>query len=434
MSTALYDLFAITAPGLSELCARELSALGVDGIAEPAGVAWRGDVLSMYRANLHVRTASRIIARVGEFRARGFPELERHAAKLPWRDFLTPGAQVVLRVTCRKSRLYHEGAVAERVARVLADAVGAEVVGSAPDDERDAASDDRIDDAAHARVDAAPESASVQLVIVRFLRDTCTISLDSSGRLLHLRGYRQALAKAPVRETIAAAVLLAADWRGDTPLVDPLCGSGTIPIEAALIARRIAPGLARRDLAARPFAFQRWPGYHAPDWTAIVESARAEVTDARVPIVGADRDAGAIAAARANAERAGVEGDVTFERGTLRQLEPPPGRGSLVTNPPYGVRVGDRQGLRPLYADIGRVAATRLAGWDVTLLVADDALARATGLPLRPLLATRNGGIPVRVVSTAGVAPVPVVGTGPVNPALAETARVERDPGRDSGV
>src|SRR5690606_21549021 len=141
-----------------------------------------------------------------------------------------------------------------------------------------------------------------QLVVVRFLRDECLVSADASGALLHRRGYRRAVAKAPLRETLAAAMLTAVGWDGSVPLVDPFCGSGTIPIEAALIARRIAPGIASAELAPRAFAFERWPSFEAGTWSEVVVSARAEVRDAtRHPIRGSDRDAGAIAAARANA-------------------------------------------------------------------------------------------------------------------------------------
>jgi putative N6-adenine-specific DNA methylase len=407
-----HDLFAVTAHGLAALCAAELAAIGVAGRVETGGVAWRGTASSMYRANLELRTASRIIARVGTFRARGFAELERRAARLPWQNFLRQATPVVLRVTCRKSKLYHEGAVGERVARVLADTAGVSVVrGGSGDDEADDAYDvpgapnppDAPAAGAPSTVQQGAQSpAGAQLIIIRFMRDECTISVDSSGALLHQRGYRRAVAKAPLRETMAAALLLAAGWRGDMPLLDPLCGSGTIPIEAALLAGGIAPGIARADRTPRAFAFEAWPHFDGAAYSEIVRSARAAVRPVRAPIVGADRNAGAIAAARANADRAGVLSDLEFRRASLADLEAMPGSGHVVTNPPYGVRVGDRRELRALYATLGRTISARLPGWSVTMLAADDALAAATGLPLVEQLATRNGGIPVRLLSTAG--------------------------------
>src|SRR5690606_30008075 len=153
---------------------------------------------------------------------------------------------------------------------------------------------------------------------------------------LHLRGYRQQLAKAPVRETLAAAMLHAA-WQPDAPLLDPLCGSGTIPIEAALRARRIAPGLAVAEREPRPARLIRWPDLDPAAWDAVVAAARAAILPhAPAPIAGSDRDAGAIAAARANAQRAGVLEDVALEQRPLSDAPVPDGTGSLVTNPPYG--------------------------------------------------------------------------------------------------
>ncbi|HEX6134005.1 MAG TPA: hypothetical protein VFZ24_08575 [Longimicrobiales bacterium] len=393
-----YDLFAVTAHGLDSVCAAELATLGIDGRRGTGGVAWRGTVRTMYRANLELRTASRIVARAGEFRARGFAELERHAARLPWRDVLRPGGSAVLRVTCRRSKLYHEGAVAERVARVLADTVGVTTLaGRALDDDVGSDANERRHDGRDG--DGGQGEAHAQLIVVRFHRDVCTISMDSSGELLHRRGYRQAVAKAPLRETIAAAMLLESGWHGESPLIDPFCGSGTIAIEAALLARRIPPGLANPLFVPRPFAFQQWPHFDAEAWQDVVAQARAEVRDTRIAITASDRDGGAVAAARANAARAGVEHDIDFRRARLSELEPRSGFGHLVTNPPYGVRVGERRDLHALYTTLGRTVRERLPGWTVTLLSGDDALAGATGLPLEERLATRNGGIPVRLLS-----------------------------------
>ena len=378
--------FAITAPGLEHLTAGELTALGITPDAvEPGGVHFGGTAGALYRANLHVRTASRIVARVGEFDARHFADLERFAKQQPWADFITPRCAVRLRVTCRKSKLYHSDAVAERVAAAIAHVMGGTPVRSPDEDEE---SDD----------------ADSQLVIVRFLHDHCTISADSSGALLHRRGYRLQTAKAPLRETLAAAMLLASGWRPESPLVDPMCGAGTIAIEGALMARRIAPG------ARRGFAFTRWPRFDAGLWQRMVDNARErELPRAPAPIAASDRDAGAIAAATANAERAGVAEDITFTRQSLSAASPSGDTpGWIVTNPPYGVRVGDRKALRDLYAQLGNVARARFGGWTLAMLSADAELDRQLRLPLATAFRTRNGGLPVRLVS----APVPAASAG----------------------
>ena len=379
------DLFAITAPGLEPLAARELQQLGMDAKAETGGVSWSGDISSAALANLHLRTASRVVARVARFRARSFIELERHIRRIDWSPFLTAGTAVQLRVTSKKSRLYHEKALAERFTRELHAALGVQVESAAAEDEDG---------------DATPHLLPGQLLIIRFHRDECVVSADSSGELLHRRGYRQAIAKAPLRETLAAAMLHAAGWRPEEPLLDPFCGAGTIPVEAALIARRIPPGLARAERRARDYAFERWPIHEPAALDRLVEHARAEISDrAPAPIRGSDRDEGAIAAALANAERAGVDGDMELDVRAVSAVEPSPHPGWLVTNPPYGVRVGDTRPLRDLYAALGNLVRERLPGWRLAMLSAEDGLERQTKLELVEVLRTKNGGIPVRVMA-----------------------------------
>jgi len=220
------------------------------------------------------------------------------------------------------------------------------------------------------------------------------VSADSSGALLHRRGYRQATAKAPLRETLAAALLAASGWDGQAPLVDPFCGSGTIPIEAALLARGRAPG------GARTFAAERWPGVSAGVGNRIrAELAERARTGPIGPVSGSDRDAGAIAAAVTNAERAGVSGDVSLAVRSLSAADfPAGGRGWVVTNPPYGVRGGDAGRVRDLWAQLGHVLRARAHGWRVALLSPDPALERQLRLPLSVAAQTSNGGIPVRML------------------------------------
>jgi putative N6-adenine-specific DNA methylase len=363
----------------------ELADLGIRAAPEQGGAAWDATIEEVWRANLHLRIASRVLVRVARFRARSFIELERHARRIEWARYLASGTSASLRVTSRKSKLYHEGAISERFTRWITEATGSAAVRLAAVDE----ADDEVTD------------GGSQLFVVRVLRDECIVSVDSSGELLHRRGYRQAVARAPMRENLAAALLRAADWAGDVPLLDPLCGSGTIPVEAALIARRIPPGLARADRQPRSFAFERWPGFDGSAWKRIVEEARAAILPASpVGIAGSDRDTGAIDAARANADRAGVPGDVVFEVRALSAAEPPAdqaGRAGLVAvNPPYGVRIGEARPLRNLYAALGRLMTERLPGWRLAMVSANEELERQVGRELREAFVTSNGGIRLR--------------------------------------
>ena len=339
----------------------------------PGGVEFSGEWDAMARANLELRTATRVLLRLGAFHARALGELERRAGLLPWNQYLVAGSPVRLRVTSRKSRLYHQGAIAERVSNAIAAVTG----------ERPTAGGSDEDDAVQAG----------QLVVVRLLRDECAVSLDSSGEPLHRRGYRQAIAKAPMRETLAAALLIASEWNPAQPLIDPMAGSGTIPIEAALMARRMAPGLNRH------FGFERWPGHDPTRWAAMSSQARDRILPvAPAPIFGSDRDAGAVEAAIANAGRAAVAADLTLRRTSVSGLVSPGAAGAVVTNPPYGARLGDRKRLRDLYAQLGNVLRARCPDWSVTLLVASGGLEKQLGIRFKPVFETRNGGLAVRAV------------------------------------
>lgn len=366
-----YDTLVVMTPGLEDVTRRELATLGVvpAGPVERGGIPLRVPLQTLYTLNVNLRTASRITVLAGAFRARSFAELERRARSVRWSEWLPADARVRLRVSSRKSKLYHSDAVAERVA-------GAIVARS------------------RASVALAPneEDAAGQLVLVRFLRDECTIRIDSSGDHLHRRGYRQAVAKAPLRETLAAAMLIASRWTPDVPLIDPLCGSGTIPIEAALIALNIAPG------ARREFAFMRWPNFDERVWRATLARAVDQQRGSAPSIAGFDRDAGAIAAARDNAQRAGVAEHVAFDRQPLSALAPPPTPGWVVTNPPYGVRIGERDRLRDLYATIGHLAGERLRAWHIAVLTAQRALDAQISGDLQQIFRTTNGGLDVRLV------------------------------------
>ena len=363
-------LFAVCAPGLEPVLASEMRALGLPGRALAGGVEVAGGLSEAMRLNLWLRTASRVLLRIGEsFRATTFPELVRKASALPWERFLRKDTCAAFRVTCRKSRLYHSGAVAQRLHAALEARVGFRI----------------------SRVEGTGEEApaDAQLFLARFDHDVCTVSVDSSGALLHQRGWRGPQAKAPLRETLAAALLLGAGYDGEEPFCDPLCGSGTIAIEAALIAMRRAPGIARR------FAFQRWPEFSARQWEHLTVAARKQERPVTVRIEASDQDAGAVEATAENASRAGVDIDILQRR--LADLTADPGRGLIGCNLPYGVRIN--ADVRRLAAEV-RDAARRRPGWRMALVKA-QAKAPVPSLPLATLLRTKSGGIPIEMLVSA---------------------------------
>jgi putative N6-adenine-specific DNA methylase len=380
----MLTLFAVSPPGLEPITAVELQQLGLLSTGslhspltpEPGGVEFTGEIEAIYRANVCLRTASRVLLRLGEFHAAAFSELKRHTQQLPWKQFIHPGQSIAVRVTCHKSRLYHSTAVAREVIAAIDAVLGKPVVPSKANDEQ---------------LGVVP-----QLIVVRLLNDLCTISIDTSGHLLHRRGYRLATAKAPLRETLAAGLLLASNWDCFSPMLDPFCGSGTIAIEAALLAYQIPPGI------ARDFAFIDWPGYN-PHLLSSIRSVPLHKPVGGLPdkpndrmILASDRDAGAIRIAQSNAERAGVAQYIEFSQRAVSAVDPA-GKGWIITNPPYGIRVSENKDLRNLYAQFGNVLRSRFSGWYFTIMCSDLLLLHQLKLPLDTSLSLINGGIPVRV-------------------------------------
>ncbi len=377
----LHDWFAPCAPGFEPVVAGELAPLEAEDIrTEAGGVSFRGKLEVGYRANLWLRAANRVLLRLAEFKAKRPEELFRHANGLYWEAFLAPDLPLRFQITRVRSWIKHDGLIES----TLRDAIRRRLL----EQGLDATVADRP-------ISPAEDGAEplVQRLMVRLEDDRLTLSLDSSGEHLHRRGYRQATAKAPLRETLAAGMLLAAGYDGQRPLLDPMCGSGTLAIEAALIARRLPPG------AHRSFVFEHWPSYREATWGHLKKRAAAEaLPSAPAPIVGRDSHGGAIRAAETNAERAGVLGDLVLEQGDFFRAEPPAGPGWVITNPPYGMRVSEGEDLRSLYRRIGGRLRSAYAGWDYALLVPEARLIDVLGLPAEPPLWIPHGGLKVAVV------------------------------------
>ena len=369
------ELFAVCSPGLEQFTSAELTALGlkpgaIETDPEEGGITFQGGQLEIYRANLHLRTASRILLRFGQFYAASFSELRKKASRLPWETYLQPNKPVALRVTCHQSKLYHTGAVAERVAGAISDRFGQQIEPVKFDENG-----------------AEPPT----LVLVRLVNDQCTISLDTSGAHLHRRGYRLAVAKAPLRETLAAGLLMAAGWDGSLPLLDPFCGSGTILIEAAMMAQHLAPGRSRR------FGFMAWPDFNKALWKKLVDQAEGQ-KQPDIPVIQAsDRDAGAVKMAQANAERAGVLAAIEFSHRAVSAVQPPSTPGFVVTNPPYGVRVRSGHDLRDLYDQFGKILRLNCPDWLAAILCSDPVLLGHTRLKFDRHYSFNNGGINVQL-------------------------------------
>lgn len=334
---------------------------------EKGGMEFEGSYADIFRSNLYLRCASRVSLRLGVFKAIGFTELRKKASRLAWENYLRPGQDIHVQAVCHKSRLYHSDAVAERVAAAINDYFSSSGLNCS-------------------------QTGQGQLIQVRMVNDICTISIDSSGELLHRRGYRQALAKAPLRENIAAGMVLLSGWDKSSPLIDPFCGSGTIPIEASLLASKIPPGL------ARTFQFQTWPILKTKDWQQIFEQSKEMIQPHSAEISAYDRDQGAVEMAKANAARAGQKDSVQFAVQALSYLEPKSGPGWIITNPPYGIRISTSRDLRDLYARFGDILKEKFSNWRLCMISSDERLAANLGIgsPDKER-GVSNGGIPVKI-------------------------------------
>jgi putative N6-adenine-specific DNA methylase len=362
-----FDIFLVSVPGLEGALCDEAREKGFkDAKLVAGGVKAQGGWPEAWRANLELRGPSRVLARIGSFHAAHLAQLDKRARKFPWGEFLRADVAVHVEASCVKSRIYHSGAAAQRIAIAIKEELGAP-----------------IDDAAQIIIKARIED------------DLCTLSIDTSGEMLHKRGHKQAMAKAPMRETMAALFLRECGFTGQEPVVDPLCGSGTFVIEAAEIAAGLMPGRSRN------FAFEQLATFNQQVWDAM--RAAAKPSRPAFTFHGYDRDAGAITSARANATRAGVADFTAFKKQSLSNLTPPDGPpGLVIMNPPYGARIGDKKELHALYGAIGKTLSTRFQGWRVGLITADAVLAKATGLPFVPQgRSVLHGGTKVHLFRTA---------------------------------
>lgn len=363
-ASALFDIFLVCAPGLEAVLAEEARALGfADAKAVPGGVTLAGDWQAVWRANMELRGATRVLVRIESFRAMHLAQLDKRARKVDWGAFLRPDVPVRVEASCKRSRIYHAGAAAQRVEKAISEAFG------------------------------APVAKDAEITIkVRIDDDLVTISVDTTGESLHKRGHKEAVNRAPMRETFAALLLRACGYRGSEPVLDPMCGSGTFVIEAAEIAAGLAAG------RARTFAFERLAPFDAKIFVRRGDGGK----EIDLRFYGSDRDSGAIAMSKANAERAGVSAITVFEHRPMSAVTAPEGpKGLVMINPPYGGRMGEKQQLRPLYAAMGETLRREFSGWRVGIVTSEPGLAKATGLAFAgEALTFDNNGLRVGLYRT----------------------------------
>jgi 23S rRNA (guanine2445-N2)-methyltransferase / 23S rRNA (guanine2069-N7)-methyltransferase len=379
-----YRFFATAARGTESLLAGEISDLGGMEVDEHrAGVAFAGTLEAAYRTCLWSRVASRLLLPLESFTAANPTSLYEGVRSIDWRDHL--GRRATLAVDCNtaRSRITHSHFAALKTKDAIVDQL-------------------RDRTGVRPSIDTARPSVRVN---VHLHQDQATVSIDLSGESLHRRNYRASGAEAPLKENLAASVLLLVEWprlaRERVPFLDPMCGSGTLPIEAALMAGDIAPGAARTY-----FGFLGWRGHDPALWARLKReaAARANATKIWPPICGCDVAASAVRAARANTVRAGMQAAVRIERHSLADCKPvamgstPQPPGLLVTNPPYGERLGDRETLEPLYTLLGDVLRQRFTGWTACVLTGNRELGGCIGLRSSRRHILYNGAIECRLL------------------------------------
>jgi putative N6-adenine-specific DNA methylase len=370
---ARHSFFAVTLPGYEQWCRRELEdpdgSLDFDAPIR-GGVAFSGRLTDLYRANLHLRTAGRVLMRLAVFKATDFRRLEKQIRELAWSLYLPPGTVPRIHVIAHHSRLYHTRAVAQRIEESLA---------------------------AHwSGMGIEPTAREDQALHARLVDDRLTLSLDSSGANLYRRGLKTHAAKAPLRETLAALILRIAGYRPDRPLVDPMCGAGTFSLEAALMAKSIPPGL------HRSFAFMQWPAFRPAQWNHLCKTAEAGIKRLDRPVIRAsDIDGPTCERLAQCVNRNGLDDAIRVDSGDFFNLLPADVAqrpGLVVFNPPFGRRLRPDAEVEDLYRHIALKVRRDFKGWRAGLLVPGQALARSLKLPLKPH-ALKHGGLELTLLA-----------------------------------
>ncbi|MBI1853387.1 MAG: RNA methyltransferase [Planctomycetes bacterium] len=361
--------FATCAPGIEPVLHEEIRALRLGHVErQVGGVHFEGTIRDAWRANLWLRTAVRVLQRVARFEASDANALHAGASSVDWSRFVRADGTFVVDARSKESALDHTLFVEQRVKDGIADQFRAKS-GRRPSVDKE-----------------SPELG----VHVHLFRDRCTLMVDTSGESLHKRGWRRFQGRAPLAETLAAAIVMMSGWDRRAPLLDPFCGSATILIEGALLAANVAPGLFRER-----FGFERWPGHDAGAWQAMRETARAESAfPPKLVVRGWDQNAEFVEKARENVAVAELADRIVLEVGGARDFEPRRGWNAwIVTNQPYGERVGDERDLELLYRRFGERLREFAVGSHLALLSGNPRLARSLGLKPDRVVALKNGAL-----------------------------------------
>ena len=360
--------FATVAHGLESIAAQELERLGAKEISTDfSGVHFAGDKALLYRVNLWARTLFRVLVPIREVNCDNAEQLYKGVQSINWDDYLTPDRTLAVNCTGGNAKLNHTHFTALQIKNAIVD---------------------RQQKKFGSRSNVELDNPDL-LVNAHIYQNRCVLSLDSSGSSLHRRGYRPAMGLAPLKETLAAALLVMAEWEPNLPFLDPLCGSGILPIEAALKGLNIAPGLYRKS-----FGFHYWQDFDRSLWQRLVQEARqSQLAELLAPIFGSDGDKKIIEQGTSNLKFCGLENKINLVHKDLLYIESPADTGVIICNPPYGKRIGNTEELGQLYKLLGDVFKQRFKGWKAYVLTGNKELAKKIGLKTSRRFPVNNGGL-----------------------------------------
>lgn len=347
----MYDLIATSTFGIESITAKELRALGYEDLKiENGKVTFEGDEMDIAIANVHLRTADRVLIKMAEFEARSFEELFQGTQKVNWSEIIPVDGVMHVVGKSVKSTLYSvpdcQSIVKRAVIKSMSESYG---------------------------IEQFSESGPVYKIEVAILKDVVTLTIDTTGPGLHKRGYRELAGIAPLKETLAASMILVSRWRDDFELIDPFCGSGTILIEAAMIAQNIAPGVNRE------FVCETWPSMRENIFKMVRDGARNSEKHKDIKLIGYDIDYRTIKVAMENAKKAGVDKYIEFQRRDFMDFSTSRKHGFIISNPPYGERIGEKEILDGLYKHMGNVKK-KLDTWDFNILTSFESFEKTFGL------------------------------------------------------
>lgn len=364
-----YKYFATVARGLEDIAAQELESLGAINVkSDFTGVHFEGDKRLLYFVNLWSRTIFRVLKSIQQVKCFNAEQLYQNVHKIDWSEYLGIKQTFAVRCTGSNRNLNHTHFTALQIKNAIID-------------------QQRLKTGDRSNIEVKYPDV---LINAHIYESDCILSLDSSGESLHRRGFKEAVGIAPLKETLAAALIMMTEWTPDIAFVDPMCGSGSLPLEAGLKALNIAPGLFREN-----FGFQTWLDFDQSLWEELLQEARdSQLSQLKAPILGSDYALEMINQSYSNSFSCGLNLHVNFTQKDLADIQPPSEKGVIICNPPYGKRISDADELAPLYKQLGDIFKQRFKGWTGYILTGNKELAKKIGLKASRRIPVYNGSLP----------------------------------------